>query len=361
MKNKNILEICLSPDLGGLELIMLKNAEYFKKQTECKIMVAPQKKLDKYLDDSEKFFLKRDKLFPFIPALKLAKFIDKYDIDIIHFHWTRDIATVVMARVFSKKKPKVMQTRHMTMTRFKDDFYHKWLYKNIDTIHAITYQVKEQIEKFIPSDIRPKVEVIYLGTKEQNVDKDRINILRKEYKLENNFVVGIVGRIEKPKGQYIVIEALSKLKHLNIKLLIVGDTMDSVYLTELKQSVKNLDIDDKVIFTGFTKEVNEHMHLCDTTILATQKETFGLVVIEGMINRCCMVVANSGGPLEIVDDNVNGLFFDISSDDLALKLEMLYNNNKLKNSLSEAGYKKAKDKFDLDKQSKKLYELISNL
>ena len=62
----------------------------------------------------------------------------------------------------SKRKPKIIQTRNMTMTRFKDDVYHKWLYKNIDTMHAVTQQVKEQLEKFIPLDIRPRVAVVYM-------------------------------------------------------------------------------------------------------------------------------------------------------------------------------------------------------
>ncbi|HIP30478.1 MAG TPA: glycosyltransferase family 1 protein, partial [Sulfurospirillum arcachonense] len=133
MEKKNILEFCLSPDLGGLELFMLSCYENFKEKSSCKVMIAPNKKLDNFIEDKDKFHLKRNKLFPLIPALKLAKFIDEHEIDMIHFHWTRDIATVVLAKTLSNRKPKIMQTRNMTMTRFKDDVYHKWLYKNIST------------------------------------------------------------------------------------------------------------------------------------------------------------------------------------------------------------------------------------
>ena len=155
MKNKNILEFCLSPDLGGLELFVANCFKSFKSKGNCKIVVAPDKKLDKYLENEEKFYIKRNKFFPIIPAFKLAKFIDSNDIDVIHFHWTRDITTVVLAKILSKKKPKIIQTRNMTMTRFKDDFYHRWLYKNVDMMHAVTKQVKEQIQKFIPTDTCP--------------------------------------------------------------------------------------------------------------------------------------------------------------------------------------------------------------
>jgi len=160
-----------------------------------------------------------------------------------------------------------MQTRNMTMTRFKDDVYHKWLYKNISTMHAVTYQVKEQLEKFIPLDVRPNVEVVYMGTKEQEIDIEKINKLRNKYELAKSFVVGIVGRIEEGKGQYLVLEALSELKDLDIKVLIVGHTMDEAYLQSLKQKVKNLGIEEKVIFTGFTREVDSHMQLFECNFL----------------------------------------------------------------------------------------------
>jgi glycosyltransferase involved in cell wall biosynthesis len=356
--NKNILEICLSPDLGGLELFMLDCFEYFQSKTECKIMVQKDKKLDNYLEGTKRYFLKRNKFFPFIPAIKLANFIDKNQVDFIHFHWTRDMPTVVLAKVFSKRKPKIMQTRNMTMTRFKDDFYHRWMYKNIDIIHAVTYQVKEQLERFIPLDIRPKIEVVYMGTKEQDIDSSDLKRLKERYDLNDSFVVGIVGRIEEGKGQYLVIEAIAKLKELNIKALIVGHTMDEDYLEELKTLVKDLGIEDKVVFTGFSKEVTQHMQLCDSVVLATQKETFGLVVIEAMVNKACMIATNSGGPLEIIDDETTGLLFERNSSDLADKLKMLYTNPQLKDKLSQAGYKKAKEMFDSKLQSEKLYRVI---
>ena len=361
MKNKNILEFCLSPDLGGLELFVANCYKDFKIKTNCKIVVAPEKKLDKYLDNQEKLYIKRNKFFPIFPALKLAKYIDENDIDIIHFHWTKDIATAVLAKIFSKNKPKIVQTRNMTMTRFKDDFYHKWLYKNIDMIHAVTYQVQEQIQKYIPKDICPKVEVVYMGTKELKISSETINNLKIKYDLKDSFVVGIVGRIEDGKGQWIVIEAIARLKELNIKAMIVGHTMDEDYLKSLKQKVIDLGIEEKIIFTGFTKDVDLHMKLFDVNVLATPKETFGLVIIEAMMNKVCMIATNHGGPLEIIEDGVDGLLFDRTSEDLANKIKSLNNNKNYLKQLSLSGYKKAKEKFDAKKQNTELFEKLMRI
>lgn len=358
MENKNILELCLAHGLGGLEMFVSSCYEDFSKKTLCKVAVAPETKLDNYLDISDKFHVKRNKFFPFIPAIMLAKYIDENNIDIIHFHWTRDILTAVLAKILSKRKPKLVQSRHMRMTRFKGDFYHKWLYKHIDIIHAVTEEVQEQLQKFIPKDIRPRIETVYLGVKASMIDEEKVASLKKQYNLKDEFIVGIVGRIEEEKGQYKLIEALDILKDLNIKAFIVGSAMDELYLKNLKQKVSDLDLSKKIIFTGFTKDVDEYMKLFDVNILATENETFGLVVIEAMINKIPMIATAKGGPLEIIKDGVDGILFDGSVNDLSKKIALFYNDTQLKNKISSRGYIKAKEKFDWKKQLDELYKVI---
>ena len=355
---KSILEFCLSPALGGLELFVKSSFEAFNSKAECFVCVAPDKLLDKMIISDNKITLKRDKFLPIIPALKLAKFIDEKDIDIIHFHWTRDIATIVLAKVFSNKKPKIVQSRHMRMTRFKSDFYHRWLYSHIDMIHAVTKEVEKQLVKFIPQDIRPAIEMVYLGVNKPKIDVEKVQFLREKHKLKDEFIVGIIGRIEKSKGQHLVIEAIAKLKDLNIKALVVGSAMDESYLASLKEKVKEFDIEDRVIFTGFTKDVNEYMQLCDAIVLATVEETFGLVVIEAMVNQKCIIAVDKGGPLEIIQDAKDGLLFKRDSEELKSKLELLYNDQKLKDTLAIAGYNKVQKSFNKQIQMEKLYEKI---
>ncbi len=358
---KNIAEVCLGSGLGGLELSAVNCFEYFKNITECHIIVAPNTKLDDFIKSEKKTTIKRNKFFPFIPALQLAKFIDNNDIDIVHFHWGKDIMTVVLAKLLSKKKPKIIHSRHMSMTRFKDDIYHRWLYGNIDLLHAVTKQIEEQMQRFIPNSIRPPIKTVYLGAKESEIDTQKVANLREKYALNDAFVVGIVGRICEDKGQYIVIEALAKLKEYNIKALIVGHTMSEAYLAELKKKIKSLGIEDRVLFSGFTKDVNEHIKLCDVTVLASQKETFGLVVIESMMHKVCTIATDRGGPLEIIQDGIDGLLFDRTTEDLAEKIEYLYKNTHIKESLSQAGYEKAKREFDYDTQMQKIYDAVQSL
>jgi len=100
------------------------------------------------------------------------------------------------------------------------------------------------------------------------------------------------------------------------------------------------------------------MRLFDVNVLATKRETFGLVVIEAMINKVCMIATNAGGPLEIIEDGVDGLLFDRSSGDLALKIEVVSSDKKLLQNISIHGYDKVSKYFNYTNQNTKLLNII---
>jgi len=86
-------------------------------------------------------------------------------------------------------------------------------------------------------------------------------------------------------------------------------------------------------------------------VLATENETFGLVLIEAMMCGVCVVASRSGGPLEIIDDELNGLLFKtFDALDLAEKLISLYQNSNMRQMFAEAGRVKALEKFESEKQ-----------
>ncbi len=367
MNKKNLLELCLSPDLGGLELYVKSCMEVLKNDFNVIGVLNTNSKLEKYFKEGNLKYLKikRKSSFSLISAFKLAKIIDRNEIDIIHLHWTKDIPIAVMAKIFSKKKPKIIQTRHMTMTRFKNDFYHRFLYKNIDTIICITKEVSNQINKYISKDIRPKIEILYLGAK--NYDKkslEEIEEYRCELKVNRSMMIGLVGRINEFKGQYLLIEAMKiiKEKGLGVKAFIVGSAMNEDYLKSLKEKVHKYNLNENLIFLGFIREPNKFMQACDVVLMTSKNETFGLVSIEAMKNSTCVLASNSGGVLEIIEDKVNGLFFtseDILS--LASKIELLYKNTELREQLALNGKKKVDECFDNKKQFDKLINIFNNL
>jgi L-malate glycosyltransferase len=330
---------------------------------ECISVINEKGNLKSYYEGTSQCYAtlkRRNVLLSWLGARTLARIIDDEAIDVLHLHWTKDLPLAIMAKLLSNRRPKVVQSRHMSMTRFKDDFYHRFLYKNLDRILAVTHQVKSQIERFIPADIRPRTEVLYIGAEQPTlITPEERAKRRQQLGLNDSFTVGIVGRIEEPKGQHIVLEAVKMLNQngMDAKALIVGHAMDEVYLRKLQN-----DYADTAVFTGFTDEAQTLMQLCDVMVLATENETFGLVLIEAMMCCVCVVASDSGGPLEIIDDGINGLLFrTFESDDLAKKLQRLYNDETFRKSFAEAGKQKALTAFESKTQFGVLQNLLESL
>ena len=109
MENKNILEVCLSPDLGGLELYMQNCSRELSKEFNVLCTISNKSKLKPFLDDLKVVEIKRNIGFSFFSSRNLARIIDENKIDLIHIHWTKDIPIVVFAKLLSKRNQKLFK------------------------------------------------------------------------------------------------------------------------------------------------------------------------------------------------------------------------------------------------------------
>jgi glycosyltransferase involved in cell wall biosynthesis len=365
---KNLLELCLSPDLGGLELYMMRCAKALGDRFNVMSVINPAGKLEQYYSDSEhKYALvaKKSNLLMFGAAHKLAKIIDEYAIDIVHLHWTKDIPIAVLAKYLSKRKPKLAQTRNITMTRFKDDVYHRLLYKNIYLMLPVSKQVAEQLKRFIPESVRPKIEVLYMGTDEvEFLSEEPLQKFRQQHGMDNTFAIGLVGRIEETKGQHLLIEAIALLhyKEIDVEVFFVGHEMEKGYIDKLKAKADTLGVGSAIHFLGFMKNPAHFMQACDAMVLATPCDTFGLVVIEAMAAGTPVIATNQCGPLEIIEDGVSGLLFekdDVNS--LAQKISEIHINTTLCKMVSLSAIEKVENDFSNEKQFLKLTMYLEGL
>jgi glycosyltransferase involved in cell wall biosynthesis len=362
---KNLIELCLSPDLGGLELYMMRCAKALAEEFNVISVISPKGKLEQYFRGTEHAYRtveKKSNLLMFGAAHRVAKIIDENGIDIVHLHWTKDIPIAVLAKQLSKRKPRLVQTRNMTMTRFKDDFYHRFLYKNIDLMLPVTKQVAAQLERFIPESVRPRIEVLYMGTDEvELLDVATLSQLRQELGMAESFAVGLVGRIEETKGQHLLIEALALLrqKEIDVQAFFVGHEMEKGYIDKLNAKAEALGVASSVHFLGFMKNPSHFMQACDAMVLATPCETFGLVVIEAMAAGTPVIATDRCGPLEIIEDGVNGLLFEKeSAASLSRQIETLCRHADQCATLGEAGQKRVREAFANRVQFQKLAKLL---
>ena len=137
-----ILELCLSPGLGGLELYVFRSAQALVANHDVIALLNTEGKLNAYFKEHSsikaEYLKKPSRLLPLITARKLAAIIDRELIDVIHMHWGNDLALAALAKRLSSRKPSLVYTRQMKITRYKTDFYHRFMYNQMDLMLTIT-------------------------------------------------------------------------------------------------------------------------------------------------------------------------------------------------------------------------------
>ena len=363
----NVLELCLSAGLGGLELYVYRSSQALAdsqlNQNTVLAVLRQDSKLDQYYKQHSNFTTLYIKHFfsplPYINARKLAAIIDDNEIDVIHMHWGKDLPLAAFAKAFSKRKPALVYTRQMMITRAKNDFYHNFLYRQLDLMLTITRELEGLCKKFIPS-FADKITTLYYGVKkpaEILADKD---IQQQRDKLDftkTDFIAGLIGRLEESKGQHLLIDAIHAAKQNghDIKALIVGHEMNVGYRDKLKNQASELGVLQNIVFQDFTSEPQQLMQLCDCVILASGQETFGLVLPEAMRAGVAVIGSNSGGVPEIIHHDTTGLLFKTQdANSLYHQLERLYLDAEFKNNLAQQGKQSADQRFDNDIHFQKL-------
>ena len=362
-----ILEVCMSRGFGGLELYVLKVTKFLKENNYDYNVISRKNSFmfNKLQDEniSTKIFTSVFHLLPLFSALKLANYIRSNKIDVLHVHWGKDLLFVVLAKVFSRKKVKLIYTRHMALTRKKDDFYHRFLYRNIDAYLTITQELSIVAENYLPLD-KNKIHLVYHGVPAaENVPANCPSYLQESGLDEHAFRLVIFGRIEKGKGQHLVLNAVKELKNkgLNIQLAIIGHIMDKDYFNSLQTEIKSNNLENTIFYLGFHNSPTSIMACFDAVILATKCETFGLVLPEAMRAGVAVIGSNCGGVPEIITHEETGLLFETENvDDLTTQLLKIVSSHEYCEKLAKAGKEEADERFSEEKHFNRLIEIFES-
>ena len=109
--------------------------------------------------------------------------------------------------------------------------------------------------------------------------KENREMIREEFELEDQFVLGYLARVTMQKNPLFVIEVMNELVKINssAKLLFVGD---GELLPDVKKRIEDLGLENKTIVTGMRTDVKELMSAMDCYILPSFWEGLGISLIE---------------------------------------------------------------------------------
>jgi len=294
---------------------------------------------------------------------------EKFDLFTIHSYppFYNDIGGMKLYKRI--KVPYFLEVMHITgypkAGNFKEMFYKGltklFLKKFIKNAKAVRIINKKQTPQFLKRISVDKNKLKYIPAFYINFNVFRPQNLEKKYDLVFS------GRLVKNKGINILLSAIEKLKlqNPNIKLAIVGD---GPLKNKIKRFIKNRNLKNNIELIGWLPGAEDLVRVYNQSkimVMPSFNEGGPRVNLEAMACGVPVITSRVGLMLDIINpsissEQVNGLFIDWNSDDIAKKIKLLLEDKTLYKKIAENGFKTVQQ-FERKKAIKFYAESYKNL
>jgi glycosyltransferase involved in cell wall biosynthesis len=149
-----------------------------------------------------------------------------------------------------------------------------------------------------------------------------------------------VGRLEATKRVDLIVRALAHVPR--VRLLVVGE---GPLRPSLEETARDAGVADRVTFAGGLDD--EHLARLYSRALAVvfppYDEDYGYVTLEAFLaHKPVVTTTDAGGPLEFVEDGLNGFVAEPSAEAIGAAIARLEADPARAKSLGEAGYERAR-------------------
>ena len=301
---------------------------------------------------SPKFLLKSLMFFP--KAVYFTHLLKKEKVTNIHAYWATYPASVALIASELTGIPYSFTGHAHDIYLNASDLRRKMM--NAAFITTCTQQNKEHLKKIAPLYSERRILVNYHGLK--------LNDFAVNGKQRNKtFQIISVGTLNDHKGFQYLIPALGILreKGLQFNCTIIGGGPQEA---NLKKQIRILQLESYITMTGPLKqnEVLPFYKKADLLILMAQPEWhWGIpnVLIEALAAKTPVITTQFGSVNELIKHRETGLIVPPKeSETLAQNIEMLCQNNELRQQLAEAGHQVVINQFDLEKNIEEFKERL---
>lgn len=208
---------------------------------------------------------------------------------------------IILFLIFNYKTKLVLRISGLPKLNFARKILWKIAKKKIIFVTVPTEHTKKNLES---KKIFPNKNIFFLP------DPILLDINKLKYKKNNygKYILNI-GRLTKQKNQELLIKSFKhiSLNHKNLKLLILGDGENLLYLKNLVQELK---LKSKVIFLGYIEDPRNLIKNSLCIIVSSLWEDPGFVMIEGAANKKIVISSDCpNGPREFFNNGKNGFLF----------------------------------------------------
>lgn len=247
-------------------------------------------------------------------ANKMAEVIIDEDLDVLHMHYAMPHAVcAILAKDMAKSDIGIVTTLHGTdITVLGDDSSLsgaiRYGIEKSDIVTAVSQSLVNQTMELIAP--QQEIETIYNFVDEQEYyKKDAGNLKELLGIAPDEKVVIHVSNFRKVKRVSDIVKSFELIrKEMPAKLLLVGDGPEKHPVMEY---VKGTSFERDVLFLGKQDNLSELYSISDLMLLLSQKESFGLVLLEAMACEVPCIATNVGGIPEVIIHGENGYLAEL--------------------------------------------------
>lgn len=286
------------------------------------------------------------------------------DYDIIHSTGLRpNIYTHFHKKKFNEKTKLVTTIHSFIYEDFQNQFnsifaflYSKIWYSVLKSQNAVVV-LTEIASKYYSNKIKTRLEVVNNGRKKIQTDSisnsDRKLML--EIRDKFSFVIGTHAVVSKIKGLDTIIKGLPKLE--NFSFVIIGDGPE---VGNLKLLAKELNVDDRVYFLGFNKNIGSFFKFYDVYAMPSRSEGLPIALIEAISCKTPCLTSDIPTFKELfVNDEVHSFKVD-DLDDFCKEI-LKFKEINFRESLIEKAYNKYLQKYTDEIMAQNYYNLYLKL
>lgn len=245
----------------------------------------------------------------------LALFVRRHRVDLIDCHSTWDAATAMVMRLFGCR---IVRSQHIGK-HLRNDVFHRLLWRyGCDRVIAVFEDIASHI---VAQGLagREKIDVVWscIDLSRFRPDLDGTSVRMMFGIPKDAKVVVQVGMIRPDKGQHHLVRAVDRIvaEVPEAWFLLVGGPTRPEYLESLKEEIARARHRDRIVLTGFRRDVENYLAAADVVVIASEMEGRTQVVPQAFAMRKPVVASAAGGMPEMVEDGQTGFLFPVGDTD----------------------------------------------
>ncbi|WP_303967196.1 N-acetyl-alpha-D-glucosaminyl L-malate synthase BshA [Sporosarcina ureae] len=285
-------------------------------------------------------------------ANRIAQVIESEQLDLLHVHYAVPHAiSAILAKDMAESSIGIITTLHGTDVTIlgHDPALRNTLSYGINKSDRVT-AVSRSLRNETIELLQPKTEIrtIYNFIDEEKYYPREVAHLREELGItEDEKVLIHISNFRKVKRIPDIIESFRLIdKQHKAKLLLVGEGPEKF---DLEEYVESIGLQNDILFLGKRDDLPELLSISDVMLLLSEKEAFGLVLLEAFACGVPAVANAIGGIPEVVQDGVNGFLVQLGDvQAVADRVTQLLSDSALYQQMKKHAIQTVQEEFSSD-------------